>query len=107
VIIPEPRTPADKHECIAAAQAFYVQAENISRRIKRGIPQEFERVIAKLDELCGEEEFEKARTSIDWMNICLQNLTNNLGYCTRNEAYFCGIDPESDDCTIGKRRAEH
>ena len=70
LITPRPRTPLDKHDCIAAAQAFYEQAGILSRPTKKTIPREFDRVISKLDEFCGEEEFEKARISIDWMNTC-------------------------------------
>ena len=67
---------------------------------KQTIPQEFERVISKLDELCGEEDFEKARISIDWMDTCLNNFTQdyNLGFCSRSKSYFCAIDPQSDGC---------
>jgi hypothetical protein len=95
-----PRTPVDKYDCIAVSQAFYEQVETLSRRTKRAIPQEFERVVSKLDELCGEEEFEKARISIDWMDTCLQNFTKDyeLGLCSRNKSYFCAIDPQSDGC---------
>jgi hypothetical protein len=92
------RTPLDKHDCIAVAQAVYKQAGTLSRRTKQTIPREFERVISKLDEFCGEEEFEKARISIDWMNTCLQNFSNKTEFCSRNGSYFCAVDPESDSC---------
>lgn len=94
------RTPVDKHDCITVAQTFYKQAITVSSRIKQTIPREFERVVSKLDEFCGEEEFEKARISIDWMDTCLKNFTKDdkLGFCSRNKSYFCSIDPQSDGC---------
>ena len=106
--IPTPRTPVDKHECIAVAQAFYEQATTLSSRTKQTIPQEFERVISKLDEFCGEEEFEKARVSMDWMNTCLQNFTKDYRseFCSRNKSYFCAIDPQSDGCLQSHSEAQ-
>jgi len=96
----EPRTPVDKHDCIDVSQAFYRRAASVAGRTKRGIPREFERVASNLDVFCGEEEFEKARVSIDWMNTCLQNFTQDakLGYCSRNKDYFCAIDPGAESC---------
>jgi hypothetical protein len=105
LITPRPRTPLDKHDCIAVAQAFYEQAGTLSRRKKQTIPREFERVISKLDEFCGEEEFEKARISIDWMNTCLQNLNYKTEFCSRNGSYFCAVDPQSDSCLERDGRA--
>jgi hypothetical protein len=98
---PQPRTPVDKHECIAVAQAFYEQAGALSRRTKQTIPREFERVISNLDEFCGEEEFEKARISIDWMDTCLHNFTSDYRarLCSRSESYFCAVAPQSDGCS--------
>jgi hypothetical protein len=95
-----PRTPTDKHDCIAVSQAFYEQAESLASRTRHAIPQEFERVVSQVDELCGEEEFEKARVSFDWMNTCLQNYSKDasLGFCSRNKAYFCAVDPRSEGC---------
>jgi hypothetical protein len=100
VVIPQPRTPVDKHDCIAVAQAFYERAGTLSRRTKQTIPKEFISVISKLDEFCGEEEFEKARVSINWMNTCLQNFTDQKAmFCVRNESYFCAsADPKADGC---------
>jgi hypothetical protein len=97
---PTVRTPVDKNDCVALSQAFYGQAKTVSRRAKQTIPREFTRVASNLDELCGEEDFEKARISIDWMNTCLQNFTKDykLGFCSRNKSYFCAIDPQSDGC---------
>src|SRR2546423_10899099 len=69
-----PRTPNDKDECITLSQAFYEQGQAVSRRAKQTLPREFVRVASDLDRFCGEEEFEKARVSINWMNTCLQNL---------------------------------
>jgi hypothetical protein len=96
----ESRTPADKHDCIDISQAFYRRAASVAGRSKHGIPKEFDRVASNLDVFCGEEEFEKARVSIDWMNTCLQNFTQDakLGYCSRNKDYFCSIDPGSEGC---------
>src|SRR5438552_528398 len=72
-----PRTPADKSDCIAVSQVFYRQAKALSRRTKQIIPREFERVVSNLDVFCGEEDFEKARISIDWMNTCLENFSKD------------------------------
>jgi hypothetical protein len=94
------QTPADKDDCINISQAFYRRAASAAARTKHGIPPEFEKVASNLDVLCGEEEFEKARVSMDWMNTCLQNFTQDskLGYCSRNKSYFCAIDPASESC---------
>jgi hypothetical protein len=96
----ETYTPVDKHDCIDVSQAFYRRAAKVAGRSKQGIPKEFERVAANLDVFCGEEEFDKARVSIDWMNTCLQNFTQDskMGYCSRNKEYFCAIDPGSESC---------
>jgi hypothetical protein len=96
-----PHTPVDKFDCISLSQAFYEQAHALSVRTKRTIPQEFERVVSKLDEFCGEEEFEKARISTEWMNTCLKNFTKDdtQEYCSRDKGYFCAIDPQSNGCS--------
>jgi hypothetical protein len=106
-VIPTTRTPTDTGDCIAVAQAFYEQAEALSRRTKQSIPGEFQRVISKLDEFCGEEDFEKARVSIDWMSTCLQNFTRDhqLSFCSRTKSYFCAIDPQSDGCLQNQSQA--
>jgi hypothetical protein len=91
-----PRTPSNKGDCIETAQAFYARAQTISRQKKQVIPQEFRLVVSKLGELCGEEEFEKARISFDWMNSCLQKFTQD--FCSRDKSYFCAIDPGSKEC---------
>lgn len=95
-----PRTPVDKYDCIAESQTFYQRARTVFIRGKQSIPQEFERVASNLDEFCGEEEFEKARISIDWMSACLQNYTKDdkQGFCSRDKSYFCALDPQSDGC---------
>jgi hypothetical protein len=95
-----PRTPIDKYDCIAISQALYEQATTLSSRTKHAIPRDFERVVSKLDELCGEEEFAKARVSIEWMDTCLKNFTKDykLGFCSRNMSYFCAVEPRSDNC---------
>ena len=106
ITIPQPRTPVDKQECIAAAQGFYVKAQTLAGRTNQTITKEFQQVVSKLDEFCGEEEFEKARTSLDWMNVCLQNFTkdNRVEFCSRNAAYFCAV--QSDTCVSSDGRAE-
>jgi hypothetical protein len=104
--IPQPRTPVDKQDCIAAAQAFYAQAQTLAGRAKQTIPQEFQRVVTQLDQFCGEEEFEKARISIDWMYVCLQNFTKTET-CTRNESYFCAVDPHSNACIMSEGLANN
>ena len=45
------------------------------KRAKQSVPREFTRVASNLDESCGEEDFDKARISIDWLNTCLANYT--------------------------------
>ena len=94
------RTPRNKNECLALAQALYGQAKALSKRTKQVVPREFTRVASDLDESCGEEDFNKAWISIEWMNGCLNNFTKDyeLGFCSRNEGYFCAIDPKSDAC---------
>lgn len=106
VEVPIPRTPLDKGDCIAVAQAFYRQATALYKR--KGIPEEFERVTSKLDEFCGEEEFEKARISLDWMSTCLKNYEKDrkLDFCTRNTGYFCAIDPQSFGCPQNQSKVE-
>jgi hypothetical protein len=98
--IPTDRTPTNTNDCLAMSQALYGQAETLSRRTKQIIPRELARVASNLDESCGEEDFEKARISIDWMNTCLKNFTKDykLGFCSRTRSYFCAIDPQSDGC---------
>jgi hypothetical protein len=100
ITAPTARTPTDKTDCIALSQAFYGHAKALARGTKQGIPREFIRVVTNLDEFCGEEDFEKARISIDWMDTCLNNFTKDysFGFCSRNKSYFCAIDPQSDGC---------
>ena len=98
---PEVRTPTDKQDCIAVAQAFYRDAGSRARGAKQSIPDGFIRVISKLSELCGEEEFDKARMSIDWMDACLQNLAGDLKtkFCSSHESLLCAVDPQAKVCT--------
>ena len=95
-----PRTPNDKDECITLSQAFYEQGQAVSRRAKQTLPREFVRVASDLDRFCGEEEFDKARVSINWMNACLQNLgkDSKSESCSRDKTYLCAIDAQSDAC---------
>jgi len=93
------RTPVDKGDCISLSQALYKQAETASRRSKQGVPKEFKSVASNLDEFCGEEDFTKARVSIDWMSTCLQNFSKEATeFCSRNKSYYCAIRPQSEDC---------
>ena len=93
-------TPRNKNECLAVAQALNEQAKNLSQQTKQGVPREFTRVASNLDASCGEEDFDKAWISIEWMNGCLNNFTKDdeLGFCTRNEGYSCALSPQSDAC---------
>jgi hypothetical protein len=97
---PTPRTPADKQECISVSQAYYGRAKSAWRGTKHGIPNEFVRVISDLDQFCGEEEFEKARVTMDWMSTCLQNSNKDdqPGSCSRSKSYFCALDQQSEAC---------
>jgi hypothetical protein len=97
---PTDRTPTNKDDCLAVAQALNERAKTLSKRTKQGVPREFTRVASNLDESCGEEDFEKAWISIEWMNGCLNNFTKDyeLGFCSRNEGYFCAISPRSAAC---------
>jgi hypothetical protein len=97
---PEPRTPTDKAECISVSQAYYKRAQSVGGRGRHGVPKEFERVVSNLDQFCGEEEFDKARVSIDWMDNCLKNFDKDaeLGFCSRSKSYFCAIDAASQAC---------
>jgi hypothetical protein len=99
-VVSTDRTPTNKNDCLAVAQALYGQAETLSKRTKQIIPREFTRVTSNLDESCGEEDFDKAWISIDWMNTCLANYTKDysLGFCSRNKAYFCAVNPRSEAC---------
>ena len=99
-VISTDRTPTNKNECLAVAEALYGRAETLSKRAKQVIPREFARVASNLDESCGEEDFNKAWISIKWMNTCLENFTKDyqLDFCSRNKGYFCAIDAKSEGC---------
>jgi hypothetical protein len=92
--------PASQKDCAATSKALDRQAETLSKRTRQIIPREFARVSANLDDYCDAGDFEKARISIDWMNTCLKNFTKDydLGFCSRNKAYFCAVDPRSGAC---------
>jgi hypothetical protein len=98
------RTPVDKNDCIGAAQTSYARAQVLFRRKKQSIPRDFEQVISGLNQLCGEEEFEKARTSLEWMNGCLASLST--GSCSVDRHYLCAIDPRLEACLTPQRRTE-
>lgn len=104
---PAPRAPVDKQDCISLSQAYYGRAKSAWRRTKDGIPREFVRVISTLDQFCGEEEFEKARVTIDWMSACLQNPSKDKqeGICSRNKSYFCALDMQSEGCLQAQTEA--
>ena len=93
-------TPRNKNECLAVAQTLNEQAKKLSRQSKRAVPSEFSSVGSDLGRSCGEEDFKKAWISIEWMNGCLNNFTKDseLGFCSRNEGYFCALSPRSDGC---------
>jgi len=97
---PAPRTPLDKQDCISLSQAYYGRAKSAWKGTKGGIPREFIGVISNLDQFCGEEEFEKARVTIDWMSVCLKNPGKDKQeeYCTRKQSYFCTLDLQSEGC---------
>ena len=99
-----PAPPTNQKDCAAMSKAIYAQAEALAKRSKVVIPREFVRVSADLDEACDAQDFAKARVSIVWMNTCLMNFTRSykLGFCTRNKAYFCSVDPQSDGCLQGQ-----
>jgi hypothetical protein len=103
IVVAKDDTPTNKSDCLAVSQTLYRQAERLSKRTKQIIPREFARVATNLDEFCGEENFEKARISIDWMNTCLKNFTTDyqLGFCSRNKNYFCAVYPQSEGCLQG------
>lgn len=106
---PEARTPTDKQDCISVAQAYYRAAGRLSKQAKQDTPKGFIRVVSKLSELCGEEEFDKARTSIDWMDACLRDLAGNreAKLCSSHENLLCSVDPQSKECLATGRVAEH
>src|SRR5437867_11190909 len=62
ITIPQPRTPIDKQDCIAGAQAFYGKAQALARRTNQTITKEFQQVVSKLDEFCGETSFAVKRS---------------------------------------------
>jgi hypothetical protein len=94
------QTPTNKNDCLTVSQTLFERAEALSKRGKQSVPREFTRVASNLDESCGEEDFDKARISIDWLNTCLANYNKDysLGFCTRDKSYFCAIGPRSDAC---------
>ena len=96
-----PRTPVDKYDCIDAAQTSYGQAQALFRRKSHGIPRQFEQVISQLNQLCGEEEFEKARISIEWMHRCLANIGTE--FCSVDKTDLCAIDPKLEVCSPPNR----
>ena len=56
--------------------------------------------LAIKDMFCTEKNFVKAQVALDWMNNCIKNYRKpySLGFCQRNETYFCAVMPDSDAC---------
>ena len=92
--------PKDHRECLERSKALEAEAERRHKATRVQIPREFARVSSNLDDFCNDNDFVKAAVSISWMETCLSNFTKpyELGFCTRNRAYFCATFPESDGC---------
>jgi hypothetical protein len=102
--VPTDRVPANKNQCAAIARTLNDRVKTLARTTRRAIPQEFTQVASDLRQSCNAENFAKARISIEWMNGCLEHFTKNaeLGFCSKNEGYFCAVYPESENC-LGNR----
>jgi hypothetical protein len=93
--------PADAAACSRLNEQLYAWAEAQEKRDRKlVIPREFARVSANLDDFCTGKDFAKAQIALDWMNNCIKNYRKpySLGFCQRNEAYFCAVMPDSDAC---------
>jgi hypothetical protein len=93
--------PTNPAACSKLNEQLYAWAEAKEKTNRKLIiPREFARVSADLDEFCGDQEFAKAQIALDWLNTCIKNYTKSykLGFCQRNQKYFCGVLPESDAC---------
>ena len=76
--------------------AGFLQAGEDIKRGKQAVHSTgITRVASNLDESCGEEDFAKARISIDWMDTCLKKFTKDdkQGLCSRTKSYFCAHRP--------------
>jgi hypothetical protein len=96
--------PKDQSECLERSRALEAEAERRHKATKLQIPREFARVSSNLDDFCNDNDFVKAAVSIAWMETCLSHFAKpyELGFCTRNRAYFCATFPESDGCRGGR-----
>jgi len=93
--------PTDPDACSKLNQQLYAWAEAQEKRDRKlVIPREFARVSANFDDFCTDKDFAKAQIALDWMNNCIKNYRKpySLGFCQRNETYFCAVMPDSDAC---------
>jgi hypothetical protein len=95
------KVPTDPAACAKLNEQLTAWAEAQQKKDKRLIvPREFSRVSANLDDFCNDKDFAKAQIALDWMNNCIRNYTKpyKLGFCQRDEKYFCAVMPDSDAC---------
>jgi hypothetical protein len=91
----------DPDACGKLNEQLYAWAEAQQKKDRNLIiPREFSRVSADFDDFCTEKNFAKAQIALDWMNNCIKNYRKpySLGFCQRNEKYFCAVMPGSDAC---------
>jgi hypothetical protein len=102
--VPTDRVPADKNQCVAIARTLNDRVKTLARTTRRTIPQEFTQVASDLEQSCNSENFAKAWISIEWMNGCLEHFTKDaeLGFCSKNEGYFCAVNPQSENCVSNR-----
>jgi hypothetical protein len=101
-------TPRNKNECLAVAHKLNDQAKMMSRQTKRAVPPEFTSVGSDLGRSCGQEDFNKAWISIEWMNGCLNNFTKDaeLGFCLKTKATLAhSVHDQMAVCKDGSPRA--
>jgi hypothetical protein len=95
------KVPADPAACGKLNEQLTAWAEAQQKRDKKLIvAREFSQVSANLDDFCNDKDFAKAQIALDWMNNCIRNYTKpyKLGFCQRDEKYFCAVMPDSDAC---------
>jgi hypothetical protein len=92
--------PTNENDCADISNALNKQAKSLSKTARQVVPREFVRVASDLDQSCKQGDFGKAWISIEWMNGCVNNFTNDpeLGFCSKNEGYSCAINPKSEGC---------
>ncbi len=93
--------PTDPGACSKLNEQLYAWAEAQQKKDRKLIvPREMSRVSADFDDFCTEKNFVKAQVALDWMNNCIKNYRKpySLGFCQRNEKYFCAVMPDSDAC---------